>query len=169
MLSRCPPSVVVRASYMRWTPHVAHTTDNKLSFRTCPFGTPAPGTKMEMGISSSLTRRRSARRARVPHACHVAPRPQARPVGPPCTACIETGRGRVHKHHPLTQVRAGGLSDSSARVARCAALREMWCVIVNACVAGFMQLRFHAVAVSSICGRTCVIHAVDAPCGTYNG
>ena len=94
------------------------------SLGTCPFGTPAPGTKMEMGISSSLTRRRSARRARVPHACHVAPRPQARPVGPfvlpgPLVDCPApfVGRGPgeslAHKRHQRTDGSTRGPPRSS--------------------------------------------------------
>ena len=65
-------------------PRVAHTTDTKVSFRTCPSQAAwrmARGWN-GMGLSSSRSGRRSAREARMPHDCHVAPRPLARPLGP---------------------------------------------------------------------------------------
>eukprot|EP00966_Prymnesium_polylepis_P117098 2705707-Prymnesium_polylepis.1 len=64
---------------------------------------------MDMGVLSSRSERRSAREARVPHDCHVAPRPLARPLAPPDTMQgmrNDTVHGRVHTHRPLTQVRA---------------------------------------------------------------
>ena len=62
----------------------------------------------------------------------------------------DTGHGRVHTHHPLTQVRAGGSSKQSARRTM-RAVSEMWCVIVGPIVICEHLCRFHAVAVSC-CG-----------------
>ena len=102
-----------------------------------------------MGVLSSRSGRRSAREAHVPHDCHVAPRPLARPLGPAYKHHMQgmrndTGHGRVHTHYPLTQVRAGGSSTTERASHDARSERDVVCDCEQLC-------RFHAVAVSC-CG-----------------
>ena len=94
-------------------PRVAHTTDTKVSFRTCLLQAAwrmARGWN-GMGLTSSRSGRRSAREARMPHDCHVAPRPLARPLGPAYkhhARHAQRHRTRSRSHSPSTHAGAGG-------------------------------------------------------------
>ena len=126
-----------------------------------------------MGLSTSRSGRRSAREARMPHDCHVAPQPLARPLGPAYkhhARHAQRHRTRSRSHSPSTHAGAGGWVIKTERASHDArserdVVCDCWtdCDFVNTC-AGFMLLPFHAVVVCSICGRACWIHAwVVAP------
>ena len=101
----------------------------------------------------------------MPHDCHVAPRPLARPLGPAYkhhARHAQRHRTRSRSHSPSTHAGAGGWVIKTERARRTMrAVSEMWCVFVNT-----RLRRFHAVAVSC-CGG--MLHLWSCVLGTCVG